>query len=136
MKRVDVAYALVFDEVEQKVLMVKNRGRDWSLPGGAVEKGETFAQAAIRECKEETNVTIEVETIVAVNEAFFEKEAHHALFLTFKAKVVDGSIRVVHKDEIEEIKWVDYETADGWMPYHANGVERLLQASAPYTFQG
>ncbi|RWZ60639.1 NUDIX hydrolase [Halobacillus fulvus] len=136
MDRVGVAYTFIFDEIEEKVLMVKNKGSGWSLPGGAVEEGETFEQAAIRESIEETNVTIEIENIVAVNEAFFEDKGHLALFITFKAKTVEGSIKILHKDEIEEIKWLDINSANKLLPYHAGGVESLLEASAPYTFQG
>ncbi|MGR9049801.1 NUDIX hydrolase [Halobacillus faecis] len=136
MDRVDVAYAFIFNEIEEKVLMVKNKNSGWSLPGGAVENGETFQQAAIRESKEETNLTIETQNIVAVNEAFFEKKGHHALFITFKAKIVEGSLQILHNDEIDEIKWVDIKTANKRMPYNAGGVESLLKSSAPYTYQG
>ncbi|WLR46611.1 NUDIX hydrolase [Halobacillus litoralis] len=136
MDRVDVAYAFIFDEIEEKVLMVKNKGSGWSLHGGAVEKGETFEQAAVRESKEETNLTIETKNIVAVNEAFFENKGHHALFITYRAKIVEGSLQILHKDEIDEIKWVDIKTANKRMPYHADGVESLMNSSAPYTFQG
>ncbi|CDQ19346.1 8-oxo-dGTP diphosphatase [Halobacillus karajensis] len=136
MDRVDVAYAFIFNEIEERVLMVKNKGSGWSLPGGAVEEGETFEQAAIRESKEETNLTIETENIVAVNEAFFENKGHHALFITYKAKIVEGAIQIIHKDEIDDIKWMDINTANQLMPYHAGGVESLLESSAPYTFQG
>lgn len=57
MKRVDVTYVLLFDEQEKNVLMVKNKGDNFSyytLPGGAVEPEETLEEAAIREVKEET----------------------------------------------------------------------------------
>ncbi|SFF57948.1 8-oxo-dGTP diphosphatase [Halobacillus alkaliphilus] len=136
MERVDVAYVFVFNEMEEKVLMVKNKGSGWSLPGGSVEKGETFEQAAVRESKEETNLTIETENIVAVNEAFFKDKGHHALFITYKAKILEGAIKILHKDEIDEIKWLDINTANKLMPYHAGGIESLLKSSAPYTFQG
>lgn len=54
MERVDVAYALIYLEDEKKILMVNNVGSGWSLPGGAVEPGETLEQAVVREAKEET----------------------------------------------------------------------------------
>lgn len=136
MKRVDVVYAFIYDERKEKVLMVNNRYSTWSLPGGAVEKGETLKQAVIRETKEETGLVIEVGNIIAVNEAFFSKHGHHGIMITFVAKISDGEITCKDKNEIKEIKWVDIHTANNLMPYHPGGVESLLKSSIPYIFQG
>ncbi|MGG3641451.1 NUDIX hydrolase [Bacillus gobiensis] len=135
MIRVDVAYAFIYKEDEKKILMVNNKGGGWSLPGGTVEQGETLEQAVIREAKEETGLTIEVGEIIAVNEAIFKEKGHHALFITFKAKIIEGEISIKNKDEISEIEWVNIQRANELMPYHPNGVESLLKASSPYTFQ-
>jgi 8-oxo-dGTP diphosphatase len=134
--RVDVAYALIYNENKEKILMVNNKGSGWSLPGGAVEKGETLEQAVIRETKEETGLTIEIENIVAVNEAFFKENGHHALFITFKAKVIEGEISIQYENEISEVEWVGTQRANELMPYHPTGVEKLLKCSSMYTFQG
>lgn len=83
MKRVDVAYVLLYDEQESKVLMVKNKGEQssyYTLPGGAVEPGETLVEGAIREVKEETGLEVEVNGIVGIHEAFFKARGHHAVF--------------------------------------------------------
>jgi 8-oxo-dGTP diphosphatase len=136
MIRIDVAYALIYNEDKEEILMVNNIGSGWSLPGGAVEKGETFEQAVIREIKEETGLTIEVESIVAVNEAFFKEKGNHALFITFTAKIIEGEISIQDEDEISEIKWVGIQRANELMPYHPDGVEKLLTNSSIYTFQG
>ncbi|MGD7024906.1 NUDIX hydrolase [Rossellomorea vietnamensis] len=136
MKREDVVYALVFDELEKRVLMVKNAGSVWTLPGGAVETGETLEEAVIREVKEETNLTVEVEELLAVNEAFFLKKEVHPLFFTFKTRVLEGEVSILDQEEIEEIQWVDIETADERMPYHRGGVQGLLNGELSYTYQG
>src|SRR5690348_7509587 len=38
----------------------KNERGKWEIPGGSVEWGETFAQAIVREIKEELGIEIEV----------------------------------------------------------------------------
>ena len=97
MIRVDVAYAFIYKEDEKKILMVNNKGGGWSLPGGAVEQGETLEQAVIREVKEETNLTIEAGEIIAVNEAMFKEKSHHALFITFKMFIMIPFIELKNK---------------------------------------
>lgn len=45
MKKVAVTYILLYDEFQEKVLMVKNIGENdsyFTLPGGVVEAGETL----------------------------------------------------------------------------------------------
>jgi len=39
---------------------------NWALPGGAVDIGETFAQSAIREVKEETGFDIRIDRIIGI----------------------------------------------------------------------
>src|SRR5699024_3407693 len=134
MIRVDVAYGLICEQ--GKVLMVNNKGGSESLPDGAVEEGETLEHAMIREVRQETGLTVVMEHIVSINEAFFKDRGHHALFITSKAKVIIASLSILYEDEIEEIKWMDYEKANDLMTYILSGIEGLLNSFAPYTFQG
>jgi 8-oxo-dGTP diphosphatase len=141
MRRVDVVYALICDESQKKILMVKNRRGDsleYSLPGGAVEAGETLEEAVIRETMEETGFHIEVDGIAAVNEAFFRAKGHHAIFFTFLAKIAGGEMEISRPGEIAGVCWMALHEADQLMKYIDGGVSRLLKnkSSAPYRFQG
>ncbi len=90
MKRVDVAYVLLYDTNKENILMVKNKGGDssyYTLPGGAVESGETLEDAAICEVKEETGLNVQLEGVLAVSEAIFEERGHHTIFLLLKVEL-------------------------------------------------
>ena len=59
-----VIVAIIEDE---KVLLTKREDFEvWCLPGGGVEDGETLAEGAIREAKEETGLDVELTSLVGV----------------------------------------------------------------------
>ncbi|PEZ03944.1 NUDIX domain-containing protein [Bacillus sp. AFS018417] len=119
MERVNVVSALIYDDNEN-ILIVKNIKGDsfyWSLPGGAVEGEETLEQAIIREVKEETGFKVVVTGLSSVREMFFEERGHHALIITFHAKIIDGEININDPDnDIVEVRWANSERVNELMP--------------------
>ena len=73
---VGVAGVIIEDD---RVVLVR-RGRppaygEWSLPGGAVELGETLEEAVTREVEEEVRIRVDVVEVVAVlDRIFLDKE--------------------------------------------------------------
>ncbi len=127
-KRIDAVYALITDETDTKILMVRNVDNGlWSLPGGAVEENEFLELAAIREAKEETGFDIKVHGIVAVNEAALLKFGEHACFFTFRAEIIGGACEISRPEEISEIKWMDVEVADHVLPYYQNRLQDIVK---------
>lgn len=136
MKRVDVVYVYLADEKEEKVLMVKNTGANGSyftLPGGAVEKGETLEEAAIREAKEETGLDVSIGGILSISEKFFEERNHHAVFFTFVGKLAGGDLAIAFPEEIEEVVWMDMATAKD---YTFLGDQQGNGPTIPYILHG
>lgn len=52
------AGVLFFDDVDRVMLVEPTYKDDWDLPGGYVESGETPAQAAAREVREELGIAV------------------------------------------------------------------------------
>jgi len=52
------AGGLLFDRLEDSILLVQSRGNLWGLPKGTLKRNESIADGAIREIKEETGLEI------------------------------------------------------------------------------
>lgn len=76
--RIDCVGVICFRGDE--VLLIRRgkapRAGEWSLPGGRIEAGETETEAALRELREETGVSAELRSKIAVIDADFEGYAY------------------------------------------------------------
>lgn len=85
-----------------KVLLVRrnfppNEGM-WSIPGGRVELGEGVEEAAVREIREETGLTVEVERLLDV-QTLLQRDAegaieYHYILVDYLARVLGGRVRL------------------------------------------
>ena len=86
---------------------VKADWRGYALPGGHVEKGESFVEAVIREMKEETGLHVIEPRLVGVKQ-FPIKEGRYIVFL-FKAERYEGKLTSSDEGQME---WVEYDRID------------------------
>ena len=94
------------------ILLIRRTDNDnWALPGGAIDLGESVAQAAIRETQEETGITPEIIGLVGIY-----TDPRHVIHYTSNDEVrQEFSIvltgrplagRPTPSDESREVRWV------------------------------
>ena len=95
-----------------KILLAK-RGSEpgknkWSIPGGLVELGETVHDAIVREVKEETNLNVEVHSLIDVVDNLEPDEKgkwrYHFVILDFFVRLKGGNLHA--GSDALEIRWV------------------------------
>jgi ADP-ribose pyrophosphatase YjhB (NUDIX family) len=91
--KIDVRAAVISKD---KILLVKERGDGWTLPGGWVDAGESPSEAAVRETKEESGYDVNAVRLIAI----YDRDRHghppcpfHVYKLIFLCKLVGGSAK-------------------------------------------
>jgi ADP-ribose pyrophosphatase len=103
-ERVELAVLCLIKDGD-RVLLQNRVKKDWqgyTLPGGHVERGESFVDAVVREMKEETGLTIEKPRMVGIKH--FPIEGGRYIVLLFEATQFTGE--VVSSEE-GEMTWID-----------------------------
>jgi len=77
----------------------------WTMPGGKVDFGETLAQAAIRETKEETDLDIHEIEFNCLCEDF--TETAHYVTGEFIARKYSGEVKTMEPEAILRWQWFD-----------------------------
>ena len=97
----------------RRVLLVR-RGApplagQWSLPGGAVELGETLRAAAEREALEETGLVVKAEEILEVFDRIIPGEGgrprYHYVLVDFLCRAVDLGVKPHAGGDAAEVAW-------------------------------
>jgi len=107
-----VGIGVILVNENNEILVGKRLGSfvpKYSIPGGALELGETFEEAAIREIKEETNLTIKNPEVIAVtnNLETYKETDIHTISIIVMAKQFTGELTVMEPEKCERWFWCD-----------------------------
>ncbi|QQS95177.1 NUDIX hydrolase [Sphingobacterium spiritivorum] len=106
---IEICAAMVLSPAKQLLLVRKKGSEYYQLPGGKIEKGETFVNTVCREIEEEIGLIVAVEELLflgtheaaAVNEADTRVVGH-----VFKLNLSEIK-EISPQAELEEAVWVD-----------------------------
>src|SRR5579871_3737091 len=102
---------VVVNDAGEILLIRRSDNGNWALPGGAIDLGESVAQAAVRETLEETGIECEVTGIAGVYSDprhvilyTSDGEARQEFSIVLTARPLGG--RPTPSSESSEVRWV------------------------------
>lgn len=113
----ELAIAAAVIVQDGKLLLVQRRVSEgslsWQFPAGAVEPGETFGQAAVRETAEEAGLV--VEAVKMLGERVHPKTGRLVGYVA--CDVVSGEAYVADTEELVGLVWATPDQFDDYVPY-------------------
>lgn len=113
---------------ERLYLIEEMRGGHFAMPKGHVEAGETEAETAAREIREETGLRVSVDTGFRASNSYSPYPGCRKEVVYFAARA-DSMETTVQPEEVRSIFWLPYQAALGRLSYD-NDREILRQAEA------
>jgi 8-oxo-dGTP pyrophosphatase MutT (NUDIX family) len=108
----------------------------WALPKGTPDAGETLAETALRETREETGLEVEIEQPISAIRYFFVhgRTRFHKTVHFFLMRPTGGRLQD-HDHEFDEVRWVQVDEALELMT-HATEQDVVRTAAALLTARG
>jgi ADP-ribose pyrophosphatase YjhB (NUDIX family) len=88
----------------------------WSIPGGALEIGETLRQCAAREALEETGLQVEAVDVLDVFDSIYAdpdgRARYHYVLIDFFCRITGGELRA--GGDAAQARWITREELAGF----------------------
>lgn len=131
--------AIVPDDKDRILLILRTDNNYWSIPGGGVKPGESVKQATAREVAEETGVECEVTGLVGIYSdphhvvAYDDGEVRQEFSICFLARMLGGTLRT--SEESAKVRFVPAEDIPNYRihPSIRLRIQHYIEGSAaPY----
>jgi 8-oxo-dGTP diphosphatase len=118
------------DDGPRACVIHRPKYRDWSLPKGKLDPGESFEQAAVREVREETGFSCELGRPLG-EVSYRDRKARPKVVRYWRMTPVEGEF--APNDEVDEVRWVDAGEAERLLNYERDSklVREALEEPPP-----
>ena len=107
-QRPNFRVSVIIINEKEEILLVQHKKANrlyWVLPGGRIEYGENFADCAVRELKEETNLDIKFGKVVFLSEAIAPDRSRHIINIYATGEVLGGEMRIGDEDMLNDVAY-------------------------------
>lgn len=129
--------AVVINPRDEILLQLRRDTNTWAPPSGGVEPGETVAECAMREVREETGVKVAPEAVVAVlsgagyNVTYPNGDQMATVTTVFRCRPLDAKRPRVNDDESQDIRYFPSDALPAnILPRHQWIISLALKRSA------
>lgn len=138
-KRHTASGAFIFNDQNQLLILKPSYKDGWNLPGGVSDQFESPYQTIIRECKEETNLDVDIQQLVLIDyvtENVQDQTFDHVEFY-FLAKAKSFDSIKIDNQEIIDYKFINPSKADKYLtkPYYDRLVAFQNAKTYPVLFE-
>ncbi len=98
-------------EYDGKILLLlrpkqKSQGGKWGVPAGKIDKGEDEETAMLRELKEETNLSVEQESLRYFQKLYVRYPEYDFVYSMFYSKLPNKPVITLSAKEHKDFKWL------------------------------
>ncbi len=135
-KYVQVHIARINERTKSREFLALKRSPDlivypnlWQTITGTIEKKETAAQAALREIREETGLSIQNIRTIPYVASFYDPKSDEINLTPVFGAIVDSDAKVTLSAEHQDFKWASYEKCLKIfeLPAHRLGLKYFLE---------
>ncbi|MEU0094812.1 NUDIX domain-containing protein [Kribbella sp. NPDC006257] len=126
---------VIENEAGEILLIERSDNGNWAIPGGAIDLGESMAQAGVRETKEETGIDCEIVDVLGIYSDpkhiilyTSNGEARQEFSILLRARTTGGQL--TPSSESTQVHWVGREQLTG-LQMHSSMRRRIDHYLAP-----